>query len=135
MGKFYGTKRDLPRGFKQREGINYNESFASVIEPMSYKMIFAIAAAFDLELEQMDIKMAFFYGFVNDEIYVHQPERFDDGSGRVCNLLRALFGLEHAPRPLLLDMGDFVKNYTFIAVYMDGLLIAGPSKIEIVSLK
>ncbi|KAF6517721.1 hypothetical protein HZS61_003282 [Fusarium oxysporum f. sp. conglutinans] len=143
--------RFVVRGFEQREGIDFNETFASVVKPMSYKMIFAIAAALDLELEQMDVKTAFLYGLVNEEIYVQQPEGFDDGSGRVCKLLRALYGLKQAPRvwyetlstflatlgfkPLLSDMGVFVKGHTFIAVYVDDLLIAGPSKDEIVAVK
>ncbi|RYC78842.1 hypothetical protein BFJ63_vAg18284, partial [Fusarium oxysporum f. sp. narcissi] len=143
--------RFVVRGFEQREGIDFNETFASVVKPMSYKMIFAIAAALDLELEQMDVKTAFLYGLVNEEIYVQQPEGFDDGSGRVCKLLRALYGLKQAPRvwyetlstflaalgfkPLLSDMGVFVKCHTFIAVYVDDLLIAGPSKDEIVAVK
>jgi hypothetical protein len=58
------------KGFEQREGIDFNETFASVVKPMSYKMIFAITAALDLELEQIDVKTAFLYGLVNEEIYV-----------------------------------------------------------------
>jgi hypothetical protein len=42
----------------------------------------------------MDVKTAFLYGLVNEEIYVQQPEGFDDGSGRACKLLRALYGLK-----------------------------------------
>ncbi|KAM6514095.1 hypothetical protein FALCPG4_18898 [Fusarium falciforme] len=143
--------RFVVRGFEQREGIDFNETFASVVKPMSYKMIFAITAALDLELEQMDVKTAFLYGLVTEEIYVEQPEGFNDGSGKVCKLLRALYGLKQAPRvwyetlstfleilgfkPLLSDMGIFVKGHTFIAVYVDDLLIAGPSKDEIVAVK
>ncbi|EGU73768.1 hypothetical protein FOXB_15720 [Fusarium oxysporum f. sp. conglutinans Fo5176] len=143
--------RFVVRGFEQREGIDFNETFASVVKPMSYKMIFAIAAALDLELEQMDVKTAFLYGLVTEEIYVQQPEGFDDGSGRVCKLLKALYGLKQAPRvwyetlstfletlgfkPLLSDMGVFVKGHMFIAVYVDDLLLAGPSREEIVAVK
>ncbi|EGU82049.1 hypothetical protein FOXB_07438 [Fusarium oxysporum f. sp. conglutinans Fo5176] len=142
--------RFVVRGFEQREGIDFNETFASVVKPMSYKMIFAIAAALDLELEQMDVKTAFLYGLVTEEIYVQQSEGFDDGSGRVCKLLRALYGLKQAPRvwyetlstflkalgfkPLLSDMGVFMKGHMFIAVYVDDLLIAGPSKDKIVAM-
>ncbi|EGU72538.1 hypothetical protein FOXB_16953, partial [Fusarium oxysporum f. sp. conglutinans Fo5176] len=61
--------RFVVRGFEQKEGIDYHETFASVVKPMSYKMIFAIAAALDLELEQMDVKTAFLYGGVKEEIY------------------------------------------------------------------
>jgi hypothetical protein len=48
-------------------------TFASVVKPMSYKALFAIAAALDLEIEQMDVKTAFLYGEVDHEIYVEQP--------------------------------------------------------------
>ena len=58
------------RGFEQREGLDYNDTFASVVKPMSYKLLFAIAAAYDLEIEQMDVKTAFLYGNIDVEVYV-----------------------------------------------------------------
>ncbi|KAM4061991.1 reverse transcriptase (RNA-dependent DNA polymerase) [Hirsutella rhossiliensis] len=143
--------RWVVRGFEQTEGIDYNETFASVVKPMSYKAIFAIAAALDLELEQMDVKTAFLYGNIDGEVYLEQPPEFDDGTGRVCKLNKALYGLKQAPRiwyqtlttfleglgfyPLTSDVGIFVKGHTYIAVYVDDLLIAGPSKEEIQKLK
>ncbi|RYC77496.1 hypothetical protein BFJ63_vAg19630 [Fusarium oxysporum f. sp. narcissi] len=90
--------RYMVRGFEQQEGIDYNETFASVVKPMTYKAIFAIAAALDLELEQMDIKTAFLYGEIDEEIYVEQPEGFDDGTERVWKLRKALYGLKQSPR-------------------------------------
>ena len=65
--------RWVVRGFEQREGIDFNETFASVVKPMSYKAIFALAAALDWELEQMDVKTAFLYGNVEEVVYVMQP--------------------------------------------------------------
>ena len=137
------------RGFEQTEGTDYNETFASVVKPMSYK--FAIAAALDLELEQMDVKTAFLYGDIDGEVYVEQPPEFDDGTGLVCKLNKALYGLKQAPtiwyqtlatylealgfHPLTSDVGIFVKGHTYIAVYVGDLLIAGPSKEEIQELK
>jgi hypothetical protein len=61
------------RGFEQREGIDLHETFASVVKPMSYKAIFALAAAYDWEIEQMDVKTAFLYGEIDTEIYVQLP--------------------------------------------------------------
>lgn len=143
--------RWVVRGFEQTEGIDYNETFASVVKPMSYKALFAIAAALDLELEQMDVKTAFLYGDIDGEVYVEQPPEFDDGTGLVCKLNKALYGLKQAPRiwyqtlttyleglgfhPLTSDVRIFVKGHTYIAVYVDDLLIAGPSKEEIQELK
>lgn len=58
------------RGFIQEEGIDYNKTFASVIKPISYKALFAIAAALGLKIEQIDVKTAFLYSDINHEIYV-----------------------------------------------------------------
>jgi len=143
--------RWVARGFEQTDGVDYSETFASVVKPMSYKAIFAIAAARDLELEQMDVKTAFLYGNIDEEVYIEQPPEFDNGTGRVCKLNKALYGLKQAPRiwyqtlatflkdlgfhPLTSDVGVFAKEHTYIAVYVDDLLIAGPSKEEIQKLK
>ena len=61
---------------------------------MSYKAFFAIAAAYDLEIEQIDVKTAFLHGNVLEKIYIYQPKGFNDGSGRVCLLNKALYGLK-----------------------------------------
>jgi hypothetical protein len=114
-------------------------------------MIFAIAAALNLELEQMDVKTALLYAGVKEEIYVTQPQGFDDKLGKVFRLRKALYGLKQSPRiwyqtlsdfvetlrfkPLNVDVGVFVRGTTYIAVYVDDLLIAGPDKGEIRQIK
>ena len=143
--------RWVVRGFEQREGIDYNETFASVVKPMSYKALFAIAAAQDLEIHQMDVKTAFLYGDIDEEIFVEQPTELGDGSDRVCRLNKALYGLKQSPRiwyntlsnfldtlgfkALDSDTGVFTKDGTFIAIYVDDLLIAGPNLDDIEKLK
>ncbi|KAI1005911.1 hypothetical protein K3495_g2304 [Podosphaera aphanis] len=120
---------------------------------MSYKSLFAIAAALDLECEQMDVKTAFLYGKIEEEIYVEQPDRLDalQDKNRVCKLNRALYGLKQSPRvwyqrlatflkklgfePLTADRSVSSKSSMFIAVYVDDLLIIGSSKKEIESTK
>ena len=90
-------------------------------------------------------------GEVDEEIYVEQPPEFQDGTRRVCKLNKALYGLKQAPRvwyqtlaaylkelgfePLDSDIGIFCKGHLYIAIYVDDLLIAGPSKDEIQELK
>lgn len=59
--------RWVVRGFTQEEGVDYDETFASVVKPMSYKALFAIGAALGLEIEQMDVKTAFLYGDIDHE--------------------------------------------------------------------
>jgi hypothetical protein len=135
--------RYVIRGDMQQEGLDFYETFASVVKPMSYKAIFAIAAAQDWELEQMDVKTAFLYGNIDAEVYMEQPRGCNDGTGRVCKLQKALYGLKQAPRiwyqtladylktlgfePLDADMSVFHREDMIIAVYVDDLLIAGPN--------
>jgi hypothetical protein len=118
---------------------------------MSYKALLAIAASHDLEIEQMDVKTAFLYGDIDHEIYVEQPHHMTDGTPRVCKLRKALYGLKQAPRiwyqtltnflrnlgfePINADLGIFVRSNVYIAVYVDDLLIIGPSIAEIKKIK
>ena len=67
---------------------------------MSYKALFALAAALDWDLEQMDVKTAFLYGAVEEEIYMQQPTGFKSKKhpNKVCKLKKALYGLKQSPR-------------------------------------
>jgi hypothetical protein len=88
----------MVEGFEQREVLEYNETFASVVKPMSYKALFAMAAAKDLEIEKMDVKTAFLYGAIDEDIYVEQPTGYDQWSSNlVCKLNKALYGLKQSP--------------------------------------
>ncbi|XP_044717342.1 reverse transcriptase (RNA-dependent DNA polymerase) domain-containing protein [Hirsutella rhossiliensis] len=133
--------RFVAKGYEQQEGIDYSETFASVVRPESYRTIFAIAAAEDLEIEQMDVKTAFLYGDIDEEVYLEQPEGFEDGTGRVCRLKKAIYGLKQAPRiwfhtitkfletlgyrPIAADVSVFVRGKSIIAIYVDDLLLTG----------
>jgi hypothetical protein len=143
--------RWVVKGFEQEEGVDYNETFASVVKPMSYKALFAIAAALDWEIEQMDVKTAFLYGSVKEDIYVEQPTGFADDSGKVCKLNRALYGLKQSPRiwyetlsgfletlgyyALNADLAVFFNGKTFVTVFVDDLQIFGPNLPDINKLK
>ena len=118
---------------------------------MSYKAIFAIAAALGLYVEQIDVKIAFLYGDINEEIYVEQPNGLDQIPGKVCLLKKALYGLKQSPRiwyntlaeflkglgfhELSSDLGVFTRGNYYMAVYVDDLLLVGPKKSEIEKVK
>jgi hypothetical protein len=145
--------RYVVRGFEQKHGIDYSFTFAPVVKSSSYRLLFALAAEQDLEIEQMDIKTAFLYGLLCETIFVQQPTGFDDGSGRVCKLNRALYGLKQAPRVWYKTLSDFLSSIGFqhiesdfslfmnagtkiiIAIYVDDLLIVGPDLDAIRKLK
>jgi hypothetical protein len=105
--------RWVVRGFEQVEGSNFNETFASVVKPMSYKALFAIAAAMDYEIEQMDVKTAFLYGDIDEEVYVEQPTGYDNGKDDVCILDKGLYGLKQSPRIWYSTLTQFLRSIGF----------------------
>ncbi len=68
--------RLVERSFTQTFGVDYNETFAPVAKFVSICCILALAAIEDMEIHQMDVKIAFFNGDLEEEIYMEQPERF-----------------------------------------------------------
>ena len=64
----------MPKGFTQREGIDYNETFSLVSCKDSFIIIMALVAHYDLELHQMDVKMTFLNGDLEENVYMAQPK-------------------------------------------------------------
>jgi hypothetical protein len=90
--------RFVAKGCSQREGIDYTETFSTVIRLASLRVFFNIAAAHDLELGGLDIDTAFLYAPIKEDVYIKQPLGFDDGTPNVCHLRRCLYGLKQSPR-------------------------------------
>ena len=78
----------VAKGFTQKEGIDYKEIFSPVSSKDSFRIIMALVAHFDLELHQMDVRMAYFDGDIDETIYMVQPEHFALGNAKemVSNL-------------------------------------------------
>jgi transposase InsO family protein len=134
--------RWVVKGFLQKPGIDYDETYAAVVKTMSYKALFALAAMHDLEIEQMDFIGAFLHSKLKELVYVQQPTGYDDGTKRACRLIRALYGLKQSPRAWYETLIDFLHKlgYTrtdadysvlynsagiIVAIYVDDLLIFG----------
>lgn len=90
--------RLVAKGYSQQEGIDYHETFSPVARFDTIRAILSVAAKESLELAQFDVKTAFLNGVLTEEIYMDQPEGFEDDSGRVCKLIRSLYGLKQSPR-------------------------------------
>ncbi|GFQ02696.1 retrovirus-related pol polyprotein from transposon tnt 1-94 [Phtheirospermum japonicum] len=87
-------------GCKWIEGVDYDEIFSPVAKVTSIRFVLSIAAAYDLEVEQMDVKMAFLHGDLEEEIYMRQPEGFETKGKEnlVCRLKKSLSGLKQSSR-------------------------------------
>ena len=90
----------VAKGFTQREGIDYRETFSPISKKDSLRVILALVAHFDLELHQMDVKMAFLNGDLEEEVYMKQPEGFLSSVGEhlVCKLNKSIYGLKQTSR-------------------------------------
>ena len=91
--------RFVARGFSQKEGIDYEKTFAPVSRYTSIRSVFALAAVMKCKIQQMDVKTAFLNGVVEEEVYVEKPLSFDthDRESHVCRLNKSLYDLKQAP--------------------------------------
>eukprot|EP00198_Chlamydomonas_reinhardtii_P000930 XP_001690265.1 reverse transcriptase, gag-pol polyprotein [Chlamydomonas reinhardtii] len=151
--------RLVVKGYQQVEGRDVFETWAPTGRLASARMLLAIAAAFDLELLQLDVTTAFLYGELEEGgpvIYVDQPPGFQlGGPGVKLRLRKALYGLRQAPRAWYAklkealgqcgfvesdaDPGLFVRRAPagdiYVIVHVDDMLVAGRSKLQLASFK
>jgi hypothetical protein len=138
--------RLVAKGFKQREGIDYKDTFSHVSTKNSFRIIMALVAHFDLELHQMDVKTAFLNGHLYEDVYMEQPDGFQVNGNEhmVCKLKRSISGLKQASRQWYLKFDEIVTScgfkenvvdqciylrisgskYIFLVLYMDDILLA-----------
>ncbi|GKC23861.1 retrotransposon protein, putative, ty1-copia subclass [Tanacetum coccineum] len=92
--------RLVARGYRQEEGIDFEESFAPVARIEAIRIFLAFVAYMNMIVYQMDVKTAFFNGILREEVYVSQPDGFvdQDNPNHVYKLEKALYGLKQAPR-------------------------------------
>nr|GFB01722.1 retrovirus-related Pol polyprotein from transposon TNT 1-94 [Tanacetum cinerariifolium] len=90
----------VARGYRQEEGIDFEESFALVARLEAIRIFLAYAAHKNMVVYQMDVKTVFLNGNLREEVYVSQPDRFvdPDNPNHVYQLKNALYGLKQAPR-------------------------------------
>ncbi|GJU77961.1 zinc finger, CCHC-type containing protein [Tanacetum coccineum] len=89
--------RLVARGFTQRPGIDHNEVFSPVVRHASVRVILALTACKDYELEQLDVETAFLHENLEEVIYMKQPSGYEQGN-KVCLLKKSLYGLKQSPR-------------------------------------
>nr|GFC75133.1 retrotransposon protein, putative, Ty1-copia subclass [Tanacetum cinerariifolium] len=92
--------RLVAKGFIQTYGVDYEETFAPVADIRAIRILIAIAAFYDYQIWQMDIKTAFLNGYLDEDIYIVQPEGFIDPKHprKVCKLQRSIYGHKQASR-------------------------------------
>ncbi|CAI7806671.1 unnamed protein product [Closterium sp. NIES-53] len=129
--------RLVAQGYTQKEGVHYNETFAPVAKSATVRTLLALAGALNLEVEQLDVKTAFLYGRLKEEVYMKQPPLFDDDSNRVCKLKCTIYGLKQKPSEC--DHALYVLNKDekklVLLLYVDDLLLVSDSKTLVADMK
>jgi hypothetical protein len=135
------------RGFSQKYGIDYNETFAPVLGMPTFLLMLHIAKAEKLEIWHLDVKTAFQYGEVDEDIFIMPPRDVKVKEGKVWKLKKALYGLKQAARQWHLKLRDqlirkggyqylcsdeclYVKMESkgvsaFIGVFVDDIVVIG----------
>ncbi|GJV10423.1 putative ribonuclease H-like domain-containing protein [Tanacetum coccineum] len=107
--------RLVAQGFRQEEGINYDKVFAPVARIEAIRLFLAFASYMGFTVYQMDVKSAFLYGTIEEEVYVHQPPGFVDPPhpNKVYKVIKALYGLHQAPRAWYETLSSFLMENGF----------------------
>jgi histone deacetylase 1/2 len=108
--------RLVAKGFKQRYGIDYEDTFSPVIKPTTIRLLLSLAITNGWHLRQLDVQNAFLHGVLDDEVYMRQPPGFQDSATPhyVCRMVKALYGLKQAPRAWHAHLGAALRAHGFV---------------------
>ena len=137
----------MAKGFKQREGIDYFDTYAPMARITSIQVFLALASIYKLIVHQMDVKTTFLNSDLDEEVYMEQPKGFVllRNEKKVCKLVKSLYGLKKAPKQwhekfdsIILPDGfvhngtdkcmysKFTKEYgVIVCLYVDNMFIFG----------
>nr|GEZ58538.1 putative ribonuclease H-like domain-containing protein [Tanacetum cinerariifolium] len=125
--------RLVSQGHTQEEGIDYEEVFAPVVRIQAIRLFLAYASFMGFMVYQMDVKSAFLYGTIEEEVYVCQPSGFEDPDhpDKVYKMVKALYGLHQAPRAWYETLANYLLENSFHRGKIDQTLFIKKQKGDI----
>ena len=132
------------------QGIDFGDIFSFFAKVTSIRLLLSVAAAFDFEIEQMDVKTTFLHRDLEEEIYMKQPEGFMVKGKKelVCRLKKSLYGLKQSPRMWYQKFDTYIRglgftrskedhcvyfkligdHFIYLVLYVDDMLLIGNHK-------
>ena len=109
------------RGFTQRPGVDYDETFSPVVKFATVRAVLSLALSRDWAIHQLDVKNAFLHGTLTETVYCSQPTGFVDADrpDLVCRLNRSLYGLKQAPRAWYSRFASYLASIGFVEAKSD----------------
>ncbi|KAK1612117.1 hypothetical protein QYE76_035790 [Lolium multiflorum] len=113
--------RLVTKGFKQRYGIDYEDTFSPVVKIATIRLVLSVAVSRGWSLRQLDVKNVFLHGVLEEEVYMKQPPGYEDKHkpSYVCKLDKALYGLKQAPRAWYSRLSSQLLSLGFVASKSD----------------
>ncbi|KAJ9560760.1 hypothetical protein OSB04_005920 [Centaurea solstitialis] len=125
--------RLVAQGYTQEEGIDYDDVFAPVARIEAIRLFLAFASYKQFWVYQMDVKSAFLYGKIEEEVYVCQPPGFEDPRfpDKVYKLRKALYGLHQAPRAWYDTLSTYLLENQFERGVIDKTLFIKKKRLDL----
>ncbi|OAE20030.1 hypothetical protein AXG93_2584s1140 [Marchantia polymorpha subsp. ruderalis] len=146
---FEGVKELVAKGYSQVYGVDFSEPFSPVVKMTSIRVLMALAAQYNLELHQMDVKTAFLNGVLDEEVYMALPEGLNISyeKNMVCKLNKSIYGLKQSSRQWYQGIDSFLLTadftradadqnvyiyskenaFVYLALYVDDCILASDS--------
>lgn len=116
--------RFVARGFSQKEGIDYEETFAPIARYTTIRSLLSLVVTMRWHIHQMDVKTAFLNGTIDEDVFIEQPQGFEINSRQthVCKVKKAIYGLKQASRAWYARMDAYLLRIGFVKSYVDANL-------------